>query len=384
MNFEDEHYVRVYTKDTKTWLRWGWEGQTVFMHLMRRLDKAGVLDDIEDPVPDVALLTGLPEEIVAHGLPRLLSSGTLQHVNGLLVCPRYIDGQTSKRSDAVRAKESRERRRQTAMLSQIVTPRHEQEPPVTPRDGNGRRRSNCDRVTNRDVDVTIRDTPSQSVTERHANSVPRHSTQCSADQHIRSKADGGIPRPSGLSDQPPPSEVRQQQPQPEIRSRLEVVNPPEIPDGWRPRTRQEALNAPIEERAKWAMREMWAAAEYSPQDWPEVQQVAQAFHRAYGLAPAKLGRLDSDKLGTMRLVSLLTQYTPEQLVKVCEALPREKVSKDRIAAGERPRLGWLSDEVVRTSYAALPTEREVSPRVKRALANLAAQGFGPMKAAGEH
>ena len=53
MNFEDEHYVRIYTKDTKTWLRWGWEGQTVFMHLMRRLDKAGVLEDIEDPVPDV-------------------------------------------------------------------------------------------------------------------------------------------------------------------------------------------------------------------------------------------------------------------------------------------------------------------------------------------
>src|SRR5690606_25695622 len=131
----------------------------------------------------------------------------------------------------------------------------------------------------------------------------------------RSKADGGIPRPSGLSDQPPPSEVRQQ-PQPEIRPKLEVVNPPELPDGWRPRTRQEALNAPIEQRAKWAMREQWAAAEYSPQDWPEVQQVACAFHDAFRLAPPKLGRLDSDKLGTQRIVSLLTQYTPNQLLRV--------------------------------------------------------------------
>jgi hypothetical protein len=389
VNFEDEHYVRVYTKDTKTWMRWGWEGQTVFMHLMRRLDKAGVLDDIEDPVPDVALLTGLPEEIVAKGLPRLLDSGTLQHINGLLVAPRYIEGQTSKRSDAVRAKESRERRRQTAMLSQIVTERHEFEPPVTSRDANERERSDEDNVTERDGAITNRDRTSQNVTERHANRVPRHSTQCSADQRRSiSKADGGIPRLTGLGDAPPPSEIRQQR-HSEVRSskpepKLEVAPPAQpLPPDWRPRNRQEALNAPIEQRAKWAMREQWAAAEYQPQEWPEVVLIAEAFHRAYRLASPKLGRLDSDKLGTQRIVSLLTLYTPQQVVKVCEALPSEKFSKDRIAAGERPRLGWLSDEVVRTSYGALPTEREPNQRVKRALANLEAQGFTPMKAAGE-
>lgn len=202
MNFEDEHYVRVYTKDSKTWMRWGWEGQTVFMHLMRRLDKAGVLDDIEDPVPDVALITGLPEEVVAKGLPRLLDSGTLQHANRLLVAPRYIEGQTSKRSDAVRAKESRERRRQTAMLSQIVTDRHESEQPVTSRNASERSRSQVDDVTERDGAVTNRDQTSQSVTERHANPVPRHSTQYNADQRSATQSSDSARDPAD-----PPSQV---------------------------------------------------------------------------------------------------------------------------------------------------------------------------------
>jgi len=370
VNFEDEHYVRIYTKDSKTWLRWGWEGQTVFMHLMRRVDKAGVLDDIQDPIPDVALLTGLPEAVVAQGLPRLLASDTLQHVNGLLVVPRYIEGQTSKRSDAVRAKESRERRRQTAMLSQIVTPSHETEHAVTPRDAGERERTEPAPVTERDGAVTNRDRVSQNVTERHANPVPRHSTQSSADQRNSDpKAGDGIPRPSGLG-VPPRSEVRQrQQPERNLQPepKLEVVAPTEPAPEWRPRNRQEALNAPIQQRAKWAIREVWAAAEYGPQEWPEVVLVAEAFHRSYRLAPPKLGRLDGDKLGTHRIVSLLTQYTPEQLVRVCQVLPSEKVSKDRRAKGEPPRLGWLSDEVVRTAYAALPGERPLNDNVKRAL-----------------
>lgn len=184
------------------------------------------------------------------------------------------------------------------------------------------------------------------------------------------KADGGIPRPSGLGDTPPPSEVRQQR-HSEVRSKpepkLEVVAPEPLPPDWRPRNRQEANNAPIMQRAKWAMREVHYAAEYQPQEWPEVVLVAQAFQVAYRLAPMPLGRLDGDKHGTQRIVSLLTQYTPDQLVRVCQALPSEKISKDRIEKGERPRLGWLSDEVVRTAYAALPGERPLNDNVKRAL-----------------
>lgn len=124
MNFEDEHYVRIYTRDTKSWLRWGWEGQAVFVAVMRKLDKAGVMD-IDDPIEDVALVTGIPVEIVAIGLPRVLKSGTFEVRQGHLICPRYIEGQSTPKSDAQRMRELRERRSAKARGVANVTFRNE-------------------------------------------------------------------------------------------------------------------------------------------------------------------------------------------------------------------------------------------------------------------
>lgn len=114
MNFEDEPYVRIYQRDTKTWLRWRWEGQTVFVLTSRKLDRAGMLDDITDPVSDVALLTGLPEEVVRVGLERVLASGTFELRAGRLVAPRYVEAQTAIKSDKLRSAELRKRRRDWA------------------------------------------------------------------------------------------------------------------------------------------------------------------------------------------------------------------------------------------------------------------------------
>lgn len=184
MNFEDEHYVRIYTRDTKTWKRWGWEARCVFMALWRKLDKAGVLEDVEDPVDDVALMTELPVEVVAIGLPKLVESGTVKVVDGYLIGVNYIEGQTSKKSDRVRAQESRERRRRKALLSQIVTDGHENDGSVTPCDESERAVTGRDSVTDCDGADTNRDRQSQIVTERHDNPGARHSTQCNAVQSI--------------------------------------------------------------------------------------------------------------------------------------------------------------------------------------------------------
>lgn len=108
MNFEDEHYVRIYTRDTKTWLRWGWEGQAVFALTARKLDALGRLS-VDDPVADVALLTGMPEDVVRVGLKRVLDSGAFVAREGYLECPNWIDGQTATKSDSVRCREYRAR-----------------------------------------------------------------------------------------------------------------------------------------------------------------------------------------------------------------------------------------------------------------------------------
>lgn len=178
MDFTDEHYVRLYTRDTKTWLRLGFEGQAILALLLRKLDKAGVLDDVDSPVEDVALVIGAPVEFVAVGLPRLLETGVFEHRSRCLVMPRYLDAQSATRSDAARARDHRRKRRDTALAaSRGVTERHETSRAapvsVTERHANDHFRDGASR------NVTA---PSQNVTERHENSVGRHSTQSNADQ----------------------------------------------------------------------------------------------------------------------------------------------------------------------------------------------------------
>jgi hypothetical protein len=109
MDFSNEHFVRIYTRDSKTWMRWGWEAQTVFVLTMRKFDLTGRIDDVDDPVADVALLTGLPPDIVREGLTRLFASGTFVHTGRALEAPNYIDGQTASRSDSARCRQYRAR-----------------------------------------------------------------------------------------------------------------------------------------------------------------------------------------------------------------------------------------------------------------------------------
>jgi hypothetical protein len=125
MNFEDESYVRLYTRDTSTWLRLGFEGQAVLVFLIRKLDRSGVLDGIEEPATDVALVTGVPLAIVEVGLPRLLERGVLTLRGTQLVMPNYVQAQNARQSDRVRKLESRARR------AAGVTFRDEESPTVT-------------------------------------------------------------------------------------------------------------------------------------------------------------------------------------------------------------------------------------------------------------
>ncbi|MEY4548967.1 MAG: hypothetical protein RL685_5162 [Pseudomonadota bacterium] len=120
MQFEDEPYVRLYVRDTKTWLRLGFEGQCVLMFLLRKLDKAGVLDGMDDLDSDVALITGVPEAIVAIGMPRLLQWGVVQLVGNRLIMPNYIQAQNAIRTDKARQRDMREKR---VAQARLVTPR---------------------------------------------------------------------------------------------------------------------------------------------------------------------------------------------------------------------------------------------------------------------
>lgn len=175
MNFEDEPYVRIYQRDTKTWLRWGWEGQTVFVLTSRKLDRAGMLDDITDPVADVGLITGLPEAVVRVGLERVLASGTFEIHGGRLIAPRYVEAQTATKSDKLRSWELRKRRRDQARAGDGETLLEQEVGPIDARAKSVTREPDiADRVTETSRPVSpppqpVSD-PSRGITEHHAPS----------------------------------------------------------------------------------------------------------------------------------------------------------------------------------------------------------------------
>lgn len=136
MDFSDERYVRLYTRDSTTWKRMGWEGQCTLCQLLRRVDRIGSLE-IEDmsPAAAVSLHTGGPISFVAVGIERLLELGVVEHRGSILIIPRFLEAQEAATSDRQRAKESRERRRNQLRsdTSQNVTKRHDASHDVTPR-----------------------------------------------------------------------------------------------------------------------------------------------------------------------------------------------------------------------------------------------------------
>jgi hypothetical protein len=128
----------------------GFEGQTVFSLLTRKLDRSGCLKLCGlSPAAIVSLQTHIPLPFVEVGLARLLQIGLLEHRGDVLVDPTYIAAQETSKSDKQRQRESRDRRRATALS----------EPPKPPPESR-----NVTTVTSAGPFVTPGHEPSQVVT----------------------------------------------------------------------------------------------------------------------------------------------------------------------------------------------------------------------------
>jgi hypothetical protein len=104
MRWEDELYVRVYTSDSPTWKLWSWETRVLLLLLLRKVDRAGLLElGDHDPIEAIAATVELPIEL----------RGTA------LVIPNYIEAQTASKTDAQRKREGRMRARALVRASEI-------------------------------------------------------------------------------------------------------------------------------------------------------------------------------------------------------------------------------------------------------------------------
>ena len=113
MRWEDERYVRIYTRDTVDWLGLSFIAQGLFCLILRKLDRAGLLKLGKPGKRGVAIVIGFAGEWsrLEPALEELLTDGCIQIRGECLVVPNFIEAQEATQSDAQRKRESRARDR---------------------------------------------------------------------------------------------------------------------------------------------------------------------------------------------------------------------------------------------------------------------------------
>lgn len=133
MRWEDERYVRLYTRDSATWALLPWQGRCLLPLLLRKVDRAGVLEVLEgEEVAAIAELVKVPPEVVEPGLDALVKRGTVVVGGGKLRMPSFLAAQEARSSDKLRQQKSRELAAITQDVSHAVTRGHTPSQHVTP------------------------------------------------------------------------------------------------------------------------------------------------------------------------------------------------------------------------------------------------------------
>lgn len=188
MNFDDEPYVKMYTRQTLGTKLAGWDGRAVLRALLLHTDRAGVLDlDGYTPAQALSALEEMPIELVEPAMAKLLAQGTVEHRGNVLFIPNKMRAQEARPSDAQRQRESRARRADMARARDLGLVTKCDEPksgvgagrPDTVREDTPEAESGTHRVTNRDEHS---DFQSQSVTECSPKPAVGHSQIRSEDQ----------------------------------------------------------------------------------------------------------------------------------------------------------------------------------------------------------
>lgn len=118
MDWPNEPYVKVYTRETDDDLLLSWDARSVWNALLQKFDRSGCVDT-KRGARGIAALIRAPLEVVERSLPELLADGRLQErrVNGAIVgylAPNFQAAQEASKSNRARQAESRARRRDTA------------------------------------------------------------------------------------------------------------------------------------------------------------------------------------------------------------------------------------------------------------------------------
>ncbi len=115
MDWENEPWIKLYTRDLPEFLSLPWEARFVWYELHRKVDRAGILQLGRAGRAVLPIYLHLPEQVLDAGLDALVAAGLVTEQPNLLVISDFIDSQKSRKSGKQRAREYRERRRAAAL-----------------------------------------------------------------------------------------------------------------------------------------------------------------------------------------------------------------------------------------------------------------------------
>ena len=113
LRWEDERYVRFYTRDTTDWLLLSWKAQGLLGLIFRKVDRAGVLDLGKSGKRGICVHIGgaAAWSEIEPALDELLADGCVEIRGVHLIVPNFIEAQEATISDAQRKREQRARAR---------------------------------------------------------------------------------------------------------------------------------------------------------------------------------------------------------------------------------------------------------------------------------
>lgn len=122
MRWEDERYVRLYTRDTGDWLALSFEAQSTWVLMLRRFDRAGYIDLGRGGRRALASILGHRErlEVIDAALTELLADGCVRLVGNRLFAPKFEAAQEWVATGAERQRKYRARKQSEQEAS--VTP----------------------------------------------------------------------------------------------------------------------------------------------------------------------------------------------------------------------------------------------------------------------
>lgn len=120
MRWEDETYVRLYVRDTPDWKLLGWEARALLVLLLRKVDRAGVLDIGRHGSRGLAAVVEMPFDVVDRALPELLEDKCVIARGRYIVIPNFLEAQSVRTSNRSRVQLYRERQRARDRLVAIL------------------------------------------------------------------------------------------------------------------------------------------------------------------------------------------------------------------------------------------------------------------------